>query len=562
MHSSDDAAARKWKPPPSPLVAAGIAKPLDRYTCLFQPTQPASLIPAVGACNRCGHLGHAGSLCRADTMSTALRFLRLALPPQPTTLAGPAATPPIAGAQARSCAVSQEQLREILLAASLTPALQATHEPARGSSVEQPAPPNPLPSPELEALREDLQRQRRQIADLQAQLTLREQAVAHAPELLQQQSAATAAAAVAEERARMEACLAQQREQQREQVDSISAQLSQAAHVIEQLEQRAARAEQAAAAMSDSDGWRTVGAGTMPAEAMSRAEFEALQQRLLEADVRTRKAEAEAATLKRQADLAAVALASERSNAEAAARRHKQAIAAARAERDAASDSVAATTGSGEKRRHEATVPIPPQGFAASLSTPGTFVSLTKIATSGNVISSSAVRAAVALAIEHSPPMSAAVNGLGRGSPLRKSQLLAKVTGLLMQRSEHELDALLVDTPSLAAEATQCLVAAVCEAEKASEAAVRAKLGVSAPARTAQAPAAAPGPRKQARHVSHPLARHSPGAAPRGNAGAALAGGASADAAGESLDHPLAPPTAEADAPMAPPAAGAGGRRL
>ena len=177
-HLHDDATARKWKPPVSPLVAAGVvAKPLDRYTCLFQPTQQVPCIPAVGACDRCGHLGHAGSLCRADTSSTAWRLLRLALPQQPAALTGLAPTAP--APQTRPGTISQDQLRQILLAASLTPTLQAMPE-AAAAEAPAPAAPNSPPHPsELVALQAQLMRERQQITELRATLA-RERAAAAA----------------------------------------------------------------------------------------------------------------------------------------------------------------------------------------------------------------------------------------------------------------------------------------------------------------------------------------------------------------------------------------------
>ena len=547
-HSADDAAARKWRPPPSSLVVAGIAKPLERYVCLFQPTLPASSVPAVGACNRCGHLGHVGSLCRADTSSTAWHLLRVALPLKSVAIAGVTLPPPVTGPQAHAGAASQEQIRQLLLAASITPSMQATTEPA---STARPSAPPTLQSSELDTLRLELERQRQQTAELQAMLVLREQAAVQAPGLLQQQSEAAAeaavSAAVSTERARTEELLAQQREEQRKQVESLSVQLTQAQMAIEQLQQRAARAEQAAAAMDD--GWRTVGANPLPADEMHRREYEALQSKLREADERTRKAEAEAATLKRQADSASATLSVERSNAANATRRLKESLAAMTAERDAA---IAKASREGGWKRSYSEHAAPPEGFAASMSSSGKFVSRTMPASAGSTFSSNAVRTEVARVLEGTPELRAASSGHGKGSPNRNSFLVSSVAAKLMELPETELDALLASRTKLGAAAIEHLVHAVCEKDGASEADVRLRLGIAAPPHTARASAVA-GSRKQPRQPPHPLGRLSPGPSTSRGVSATLSGDASAAAAGDTLE--------EGRHPFAPSAMGAGGRQ-
>ena len=520
-HVNDDATARKWKPPASPLVAAGVVtKPLDRYTCLFQPTQQVSCIPAVGACDRCGHLGHAGSLCRADTSSIAWRLLRLALPQQPAAVTGLAPTAPVV--QTRPGAVPQEQLRQLLLAASLTPTLQATQDAATAEAAREPAPApaaSSPPPPELDALRAELARERQQTVELRATLALREQAAATASDLLRQERDASES-----ERARTAALLAQQQAQ----VNSLSTQLDGAIQAIAKLEQRAVVSEHGAAS-AGSDGWRQVGTVTLPAEELHRLEFDTMQRQLRETEERARKAETEAVILKRQMENEKAALVAEKRKADLAAKQYKAALAAAAADR-ATAEAQASAKGGGAKRGRET---APPPGFVASKSMPGQVVSLTTPAASSVTFSAGAVQLKVRGVLEHTQRMREAVGGLGKGSPGRISTLCTAVATRLMQLPESDLDSLLAERAELTAAADESLAAVLSEMAEAAATAAAARGSV-----------AGTDPRKQRRtgHPAHPLARPSPTPpAPRGDR-SAFAAGAAMEA-----DHPLAPQAAPAE---------------
>jgi hypothetical protein len=225
--------------------------------------------------------------------------------------------------------------------------------------------------------------------------------------------------------------------------------------------------------------------------------------------------------LKRQMVIDKAALAAERKKAEHAAKQHKIALTAAAAVRD--------TPESGAKRVRDTPPTSPPDGFAASKSVRGRFVSLTTPAVSGSAISASAVQTAVRLALEGTPHMKAAVRGSGKASPGRTSALCGAVANQLLQLPEYALDSLLADKAALSTAAAQSLAE------------------VLSPAPAAAEGSASGTDSKRLRRTGHPahpgLARASPAPpAPRGDPSAPAAGAA-----------------AEADHPVAPVAAGAGG---
>lgn len=460
-HTADDATAQKWRPPISPLVAAGLAKPLDRHVCLYQPTQTPSLIPAVGGCNRCGHLGHVGPLCRADTSSTAHWLLAQVLPP-PLARGVPTLTSS-GGPSGRQRGIAAEKLRELLTAASLAPAPQPPPSPNQAPPNQQRSPPaSPAPPPELVALQSELERERSVTAQLQAQLSLRDAAAAAAPDLQAQILSAAASA----DRANLESRLSQQqsqidslardlaqerllREQSRaaseemqQRTTSLAAQLLASQQSVLALEQREAQRQAATAAAA-------VTVGGAP-ESMGQREYDALLRKIEEATACARKAEAEAAQLKIAADSASATLLTDRANTAMTIKRLKAQLATAQKEREAALTRSDSGVASGDKRRLVAAPAPPPDGYVFSRHLPGRLMCMSApvTAANGGLFSYGVINAKVTKALDGHQALKAALSGTGKASPRRKANLLTAVATSMMQLPELELDALLAGSES------------------------------------------------------------------------------------------------------------------